>query len=53
MAPVNASARLAATSGSRQPATGDQAKVEGTSETRCGLNTATGPRWARMPLVSS
>ena len=33
MAPVNASARRAATSGSRQPATGDQAKVEGRSET--------------------
>ena len=43
MAPVNASARRAATSGSRQPATGDQAKVEGRSETACGLNTAIGP----------
>ncbi len=48
---ANASARRIAVAGSWQPWTGFQQKVEGTPPMRCGLNTCTGPYWARTGPV--
>ena len=44
---ANASARRIAVAGSWQPSTGDQRKVDGTPPMYWGLNTCTGPSWAR------
>ena len=49
---ANPSARRIAVAGSAQPRTGFHRNVEGTPPIRCGLNTCTGPRRARIPEVS-
>ena len=50
---ANASARRIAVAGSWQPSTGDQRKVDGTPPMYWGLNTCTGPSWARTAAVSA
>ena len=46
------SARRIAVASSAHPATGFHRNVDGTPPIPCGLNTSTGPRRERMPLVS-
>jgi hypothetical protein len=50
---ANASARRIAVAGSSHPSTGDQQNVDGTPPMCCGLNTCTGPDWARTALLSA